>query len=535
VNHPNPSCLSNELPDSGSCTASPLLTNASDPKPGAGDGLPVICIQQKRLPEALAAAAHAMAAHNQPPTLFDHQGELVKLVLAQGQPPRLMPLKPADLQCELTYAAHWFELTDKGQKAIYPPPLLVSAMMRRLTGWAPPLRQLIGAPVFGENWRLINAPGYDAQNQVYYHPDHALLPPIPSQPDVQTVAEAVSLIRDELLGDFPFASSADRAAAIACLILPLIRNRIEGATPLHLIDSPSPGSGKTLLADILCIPALGKEPPATTEVANADDLRKSVTALALAGEPVVLIDNINARLQGSALAAALTKVEWADRIVGTSRLARGAMKAVWIGTGNNIAMSAELSRRVVRCRIDAGVPQPHLRSGFRHPDLRNWAKAQRPRLLWAILTLVRNWLSSGMPEGPITLGSYESYCRMVGGILHAAGIEGFLANLHTEQGHGDDESVEWEAFVGAWHQALGEQVVGAQELDKVVLTPNPEMLSLTLASTHSSRGVRIKLGQELRKRRDAVIGGWRIKVSGGVDRHGCWHYHLGSVCGTAQP
>ena len=54
--------------------------------------------------------------------------------------------------------------------------------------------------------------------------------------------------------------------------------------------------------------------------------------MAVAGEPVVLIDNINARLRGAALSSVLTKVEWSDRIVGTSRLARGSMRSLWLAT-----------------------------------------------------------------------------------------------------------------------------------------------------------------------------------------------------------
>jgi hypothetical protein len=65
------------------------------------------------------------------------------------------------------------------------------------------------------------------------------------------------------------------------MILPFVRERIDGATPLHLFDSPQPGSGKTLLAGVITIPSLGSKPAATTEVANADDLRKSVTALSV--------------------------------------------------------------------------------------------------------------------------------------------------------------------------------------------------------------------------------------------------------------
>jgi hypothetical protein len=380
--------------------------------------------------------------------------------------------------------------------------------------------------MFGNDWRLLQEPGYHAADQVYYHPDHAPLPPVSSHPDSDDVAEARRLICDELLGEFPFAGPGDRAAAVAPVILPFVRHLIEGATPLHLFDSPQPGSGKTLLADAVTIPALGKEPAATTEVANADDLRKWVTAMAVAGEPVVLIDNVNARLGGSALAAALTKIEWSDRIIGTSRLAKGAMRCLWLATGNNVATTSELARRIVRCRIDAGVPQPHLRTGFKHSDLRAWAKAERPRLIWAVLTLVQNWLALGRPPGQITLGSYEGYCRVIGGILCAAGIDGFLSTMQADQRHADDETAEWEAFILAWADCLGDATVGAEALDKDILSPNPEMLSLTLATTNSQRGRRVKLGQELRKRRDAVIAGCKIKVSDRVDRHGCWHYHL---------
>jgi hypothetical protein len=248
--------------------------------------------------------------------------------------------------------------------------------------------------------------------------------------------------------------------------------------------------------------------------------------MAVAGEGVVLIDNVNARLGGSALAAALTKVEWSDRVVGTSRLAKAGMRCLWLATGNNVAMTTELARRVVRCRIDAGVPRPHLRAGFRHGDLRGWATDNRPRLIWAALTLVQNWLARGRPDGPVTLGSYEGYARVVGGILLAAGIDGFLANVGDDQRHADDETAEWEAFVGAWRELRGVTVVRAADLDELILAPNPEMLSLALSSTNSERGRRVKLGQELRKRRDAVIAGCRVRVSDRMDRHGCWHYRL---------
>jgi putative DNA primase/helicase len=511
-------------------TDSQTLPEQAGPDPGdEQDGRPKVCVILKRLPEAVTAAQEALTAYNQPPVLFEYGGELVKLVASDGQALRVIPMKTADVQAELTYAARWTEKTPTETKAIYPPPLVVHALMQRLPQWAPPLRQMVHVPTYGKDWRLLQEPGYHSADQVFYHPDHQPLQPVSTHPSEEEVAEARRLICDELLGDFPFVAPVHLAAAVAPMIVPFVRSQIEGATPLHLFDSPVPGSGKTLLADVISIPALGKEPAATTEIANGDDLRKWVTAMAIVGEPVVLIDNINAKLQGSALAAALTKVEWSDRIVGTSRLAKGAMRCLWLATGNNIVVTTELARRIVRSRIDPGMRQPHLRNEFRHPDLRAWAKANRSRLIWAILTLVQNWLAQGRPDGQVTLGSYESYCRIVGGILQAAHIDGFLANVQFDLQHADEETMEWEAFIAAWHAHFGNKRVGAEDLDKSILAVNPEMLAVTLASTGSERGRRIKLGQELRKRRDAVNGSWRIKVSDSVDRHGCWHYHLESL------
>jgi hypothetical protein len=488
--------------------------------------LPQITIVMKRLPEAVEAAVTAMAAHNNPPTLFYHDGGLVKLVAGHGLSPTLRVLSTVDVQGILTYAARWFDASGSESKPIFPPSLLVKMVMGTASQWAPPLRQIVGVPVFGKGYRLLDCPGYHAEDQIYYCVDHLPILPVSSQPSAPEIAEAVRLICDELLGDFPFVEPPHRAAAVAAAILPFVRDLIEGATPLHLFDSPAPGSGKTLLVDVICWPWLGRAPAATTEVANPDDLRKSITAMALSGETINFIDNINAKLRGSALAAALTKVEMIDRIVGTSRLARSSVKFTWLATGNNVQMTSELARRIVRSRIDAAVQKPHLRKGFRHSDLRAWARTNRSQLIWAILTLVQNWNALGRPDGPIVLGSYETYSKIIGGILKAASIDGFLANIEADQRHADDDAAEWEAFIAAWNESLGRNIVGADDLDKAVLSPNPEMLSITLASTGSERGRRIRLGQELRKRRDSVILGNRIRVSDKPDRHGCWRYHL---------
>ena len=76
--------------------------------------------------------------------------------------------------------------------------------------------------------------------------------------------------------------------------------------------------------------------------------------------------------------------------------------------------------------------QPWLRKpdAFRH-RLPEWALLNRAELVRACLILCRAWIAAGKHEAPSrpTLGMFESWARVMGGILHACHLPGFLANL----------------------------------------------------------------------------------------------------------
>jgi hypothetical protein len=101
------------------------------------------------------------------------------------------------------------------------------------------------------------------------------------------------------------------------------------------------------------------------------------------------------------------------------------------------------------------VERPWLREGFRHADLRAWVRAQRGRLLGALITLVRRWIDDGRPEGPVRLGSFEAWSRVVGGVLAIAGVPGFLADRQDESEVADPDEAEWSAFVALWAERHG--------------------------------------------------------------------------------
>ena len=61
----------------------------------------------------------------------------------------------------------------------------------------------------------------------------------------------------EPIADFPFADAGGRALALVVMLLSFVRRHIDGPTPLHLIEKTTPGTGASLLIDVLLSPALG--------------------------------------------------------------------------------------------------------------------------------------------------------------------------------------------------------------------------------------------------------------------------------------
>ena len=64
---------------------------------------------------------------------------------------------------------------------------------------------------------------------------------------------------------------------------------------------------------------------------------------------------------------------------------------------------------------------PEAREDFKHPNLRAWVKEARARLVVAALTLLRAYFVAGMPEPVKTIGSFESWAKLVPSAIRWAG------------------------------------------------------------------------------------------------------------------
>ena len=280
--------------------------------------------------------------------------------------------------------------------------------------------------------------------------------------------------------------------------------------PLYLIEKPSPGTGASVM----------------TEGRDDEEWRKRVTAKLRQIPSIILIDNLRARLDSSAVAAALTAPFWEDRVLGQSEMTRLPIRCLWIATGNNPEFSNEMARRLVRIRLDANVEQPWQRAGFRHPDLMVWVRANRARIVAACLTLCQAWIAAGKPRGTRTIGSYENWAQVIGGVLETAGIPGFLGNLEEMMAASDSEGAGWSAFIAAWWDRFGTAEVAAADLFDVATFCDPA----PPISGHTERAQKTAFGMSLTKMRDRVfdIDGPRVRMrsAGTYRRAAKWKLEL---------
>lgn len=477
------------------------------------------------LPRVTAHAWQAVVAANDPPSIFRVGTVLMRLERDEERRPALRLLNADRLRHHLARVAEWVHRNESETRGALPPLHVVADMLAGPEYPVPALTRIVNAPVLAPDGTLLMAPGYHRQGEVFYAPAPGLqIPSVPDAPTLEDIRRARALIVDEWLGDFPFVSDADRSHAVALFLLPFVRELIPGATPFHLIEKPTPGTGAGLLMRVLAWPALGHAPALMTEGCQEDEWRKRLTAKLLEGPSFLVIDNVRDRLASAALSSAITAPVWEDRLLGHTQMVRAKVRCAMAATGNNVSLSSEMVRRTIRIRLDAKVDRPWQRTNFKHADLTAWTAAHRGELIGAALTLIRAWQAAGAPPGDATLGEFEAWARFFAGVFMVVEIGGFLGNLAEFYDASDREGAEIRAFILAWWQAHKAVEVGVQELFQMATGGD---IDLGL-DAKTDRGQRTQLGRLLagiKDRRFDLRDGFTVRVSPIGERH-----HVGRWC-----
>lgn len=469
--------------------------------------LPKISAVSRDAPRISRAAWAALQNSNTPARLFNFGGGPARVGKDADGSVCVQHLDEKKFRHELSRSAQWFRRRENGDSVTDSPAMpsrdIVQDMLAAPEIPLPTLLQIVHSPVFSRDGALRTTPGYDADCKSYYAPAKSFrVPNVHRDPNGAAIEWARRLICDDLLGDFPFVSAAEKAHAVALALQPFARNIIDGCTPLYVVEKPSPGTGATKMVESLTWMFLGREIESTTEAKDDDEWRKRITSTLKSAPAYFFIDNLSQTLASAHLSSAITVKAWNDRMLGFSRDITVKPHCTWIATGNNPSYSEEMTRRIVRIRLDARIERPYLRplESFRH-RLPEWAKENRPRLVWAALTLIRAWVAAGKPKGKRSVGMFESWAEVMGGILDVAGVPGFLGNLDQLYESSNSERAAWSALIGIWWDGHQDKFLKSSQIYPLVVRHD---VPLDVGSgTDQSR--KIRLGDLVTLHRDQVF------------------------------
>ena len=479
---------------------------------------PVINITGSRMWEIADASIGALIkTSGDKPEVYQRGDKLVRLRTGTGM--SAQALDAISLRGILDRRIDYVKLANGNEIPARPPGDVIADILSLPNPGFPWLQGFHSAPVFLQDGRLLNRNGYDPESGLYM-----TLFGLEGIRSDMPLEEARYILLEDLLGDFPFPDPGSKAHILALLLQGFSRAMIYGPTPLYLIDAPARGNGKGLAMEVISIVTLGHTPDVMVLPREEDELEKRITATLVEGRPLIVMDNVTV-LESSTLAAVLTTTNWLGRWLGKSEMVQAPNTATWVSTGNNVGVSDEMGRRILPIRLDSGEERPESRVGFRHPQLAQWSFANRERLVSACISIIMAWVNAGMPRytGKGTLGRFESYVEVMGGILEVAGVEGFLGNRETLYAVADSDTVELKSLCEAWWAVHGERPITAKSLLQVAKDSN---LCLRIWAGKSDISAQQRWGNELRRLRDKVYGGYRIRHAGEASGTGSHQYRL---------
>jgi putative DNA primase/helicase len=370
------------------------------------------------------------------------------------------------LREKMAIAARWCRWDDRtcSLSPALPPSWAVTALAER-GEW--PFRRLEGvveAPCLRQDGTVLDQSGYDPATGLLFEPGAAKFHAVAPEPSREDALRGLGAIL-EALYDFPFAgnrtspppASPQRSAALAAILTPFARYAIEGPVPMFAIRSPTPGTGKSLLADVVALLLTGRPAARMVTGGGVEEERKRVLSIGLEGTPLVLLDNVEELLGSSALAAVLTADTFSDRLLGKNQTVTVPVHAIWLATGNNLSFRGDLGRRVLPIDLDAEEEHPEERGGFRHPELLNWIRTERERLVQAVLTILRAWSVACQPQPQLQrFGSFESWSRVIRAPLVWLGEPDPLLARSSIRETSDPEIAAIRVALEAWYEEFQE-------------------------------------------------------------------------------
>ena len=205
-------------------------------------------------------------------------------------------------------------------------------------------------------------------------------------------------------------SNPSLSATLACALTALIRPSLDLA-PGTAFDAPAPRSGKGLSVNIIHMIAYGHRAVVENWTKDEKENEKMLGAVLLAGRGALAIDNVEIILGGGLISKILTELRMGVRILGKSEDPITEPIMLVTITGNNLRFRGDITARLLKARIDAGMENPEDRVFNWDPVV--YALEHRAELVHDVLTVLRAYIVSGERIKCSQWGYYVNWSRFV--------------------------------------------------------------------------------------------------------------------------
>jgi hypothetical protein len=440
---------------------------------------------------------------------------------------RVVRIKKHHMIERMTAAANFkqFDKRSEEWESVDCPTYIAEAYLERVGVWSlPPLTAIMNMPTLRPDGSIIDQPGYDKATGILYDPRGVVFPPIPDRPLRDQALAALAELK-ALFAEFLFVKGdGSQSVALSAILTACIRSALPSA-PLHAFNAPVAGSGKSKVVNTAAMIATGHEAPVISQAASEEETEKRIDAELIAGSTFISIDNIEHPLGGDRLCQATTEPKLRIRVLGLSENKEVPNRASFFATGNNLQILGDMTRRALLSTINPECERPELRE-FKTEDPVIVARRERPRLVLAVLTILRAFHVAGQPPKTTPLGSFEVWSRWVRDAL--VWLDEADPCLSMAQARASDPRVgQLSAVLQGWHNAIGAGEVTAKRAIEYAeqrehrsstdLNPlslqYPEFREALCAVAGDPRGGinSIRLGRYLGKSKGRIVDGFRIE------------------------
>ena len=436
--------------------------------------------------------------------------------------PAIVPTSAPALTRELSVVATWEKFDGRAKEWVRcDPPARHAAILYDAQSfrYLLPLAGLARQPYFRESdGGLITLAGYDRASQRFGVFDGRLF--VMPDPSLDAARAALALLED-LLTEFHFVATTDKAAALSAIFTAVVRPSLSHAPAFH-VRAPVFGSGKTYLCELIGAFAGPGGNAKVSYPTTTEEATKVILSLLLTGPAVIEFDDMDTDwTPHGIIKRILTADNITERILGVSKTATVSTRTLFLGSGNNVGPVRDLLRRVLTIHIDPRCATPATMSYKGLPV--DKVRQNRGKYVAAVLTIIQAWREAGMPRSEAESivsygGAWADYCRHP---LMWLGYPDPATALLEQIRHDPDGDalgglmVEWHAVFGSAPTTVRRAVERAAEL------PNLKDAMREFPVEERGEINPSRLGWLLKKNADRIVSGFKFQ-RGEADGRTAW-------------